>query len=153
MAPDLVLAPALGDVAHQLLDDVGEDGFGQAGLTTHGAADGIGDLRRLRSLDQVAHRAGVEHLHHAGAIFVGREGDHPCIGERPPHLAGHPRSAAAGHLHVHQRDVRPGGVAALDRLVRVGRRPDELEVGLVLDQGTEGVTQWLLVLRDHYADR
>ena len=106
------------------------------------------------ALDQVADRAGAEHLEHRGPVLERRERDHPGVGRDPDDLARRSRPAARRHLHVDQRDVR----AARSRRARSPRRrrprcPPAPDRVLVREEVGEGDAQGRLVVGDQDADR
>ena len=136
--------------AGELLENVAHHFGGENDVATGDVVQHLHDLGGTGSFDEIADRAGSEHLQHAGPVFVGREGDHPGLEGSDPDLARRPRASAGGHLHVQQGNVRMFAQRELDRLLGVLGDADELERLLGLDElGKGGKNDRLVVRHQH----
>ena len=69
------------------------------------AMDRVDDLLGRGALDEVADRAGAEHLEDRRAVLERRQRDHSGAGRGARDLAGRAGPAAGRHAHVDERDV------------------------------------------------
>ena len=98
------------------------------------------------ALDEVADRAGAEHLQDRRAVLERRQRDHPGARRGADDLAGRPGPAAGRHAHVDERHVGLLALGERDGLVRVGGGADERERGLLRQERGQGVAERGLVV-------
>jgi len=99
--------------------------------------------------------AGPQRLEDVLVVLEGGQDQHPGAGRTAlgEQLPGGGEPVDAGHLDVHQHDVRSGGPGDLDRLPAVRGLADDLQVGLGLQDQPEAGPHHLLVVREHHPDR
>jgi hypothetical protein len=107
------------ELGRELVHDAVEHLGGETGAAVEHLRDGQDQVLVRAAFDQVADRAGSEHLQDRGAVFERGERDHARVGRHSDDLPGSPRSAAGRHAHVDQCHIGLPRSGELDRLVRV----------------------------------
>jgi hypothetical protein len=135
----------------QLEDDVVHHVRRHARAAVGDPVDRVDDVVACRALDEIADGAGAEHLEHRRAVLERRQRDHPRPWGVPDDLPCRPRAASRRHAHVDERDVGLFPLGERHRFVRVGRRADEGERGLLREQRGERFAKRGLVVGEEDA--
>ena len=118
---DLLVGLAAGDVAQHVAFALRQHGGWRRGLrqahrdrsaeiaaACHDRVDGGDDLMRRFVLQQIAARTGLDRLHHVFGVVVHGQHQHRDLRVALVQQGGQFQPAHAGHVQVHQRQVRQG---------------------------------------------
>ena len=116
------------------------------------AAHGVHALPRRHALEQQAQRTRVEGAPHLGVAAVGRDGDDARRGIEPPDRLDGLDAADDGQPDVHDDDVGPQALVALDRRPAVGGLAHDLALGPQLQHRPEPLAHHGVVVDDEDPD-
>ena len=106
-----------------------------------------------RSLQEIAAGAGADGCEHGVVVVVHRHHEHVDVAAAVDDLAGRVDAVEAGHVDVHDDDVRLEGEGRVDSLIAGRCFPDDLGVGYGLQERAQAGPEEWMVVRDHDADR
>jgi Protein of unknown function (DUF1524) len=134
--------------AHERLDQPARDARREQRLARGAGPDGVGEGVRRRGLQQEPGRPGLQRLEHVVVQVEHRQHQHARPGAAGDDLGGRGQPVAAGHLDVHQDDVRREVPRRPHRGRPVGRLADHLHPGSRAEDGRQPAAQQVVVV-DH----
>ena len=114
--------------------------------------DGLHQLLGQSSLEQVAGRAGVEHLGDRGVVVVGRQREDADVRRGAAEVGRYAYAPAAAHPDIDQGDRREQPASELDRLCGIARDADQLQLRRALHDFGDGRPELGVVVRDQDRD-